>query len=175
MGPQSRMNPNFENLRTPKKKWHLGVGPMTMHRGYYKGEGGGFPPSLRCGESCEFEFARGSFVHQECSNYALTNLLFGLCKFVWIIDLLVARPNPHPRALARLSTTKVLRAKECTLIFYPSIVFTFGLAIEFIKEFGGASQSMSNHNMNSTPLILFLLFNISIEILTINTTTINVW
>jgi hypothetical protein len=34
---------------------------------------------------------------------------------------------------------------------------------------------MSNHNMNSTPLILFLLFNISIEILTINTTTINVW
>jgi uncharacterized protein YehS (DUF1456 family) len=23
---------------------------------------------------------------QKCSNYALTNLLFGLCRFVWIID-----------------------------------------------------------------------------------------
>jgi hypothetical protein len=33
-------------------------------------------------ESCEFVFAHGSFVHQKCSNYALTNLLFGLCKYV---------------------------------------------------------------------------------------------
>jgi hypothetical protein len=24
-------------------KWHLGVGPVTMHIVYYKGEGGGFP------------------------------------------------------------------------------------------------------------------------------------
>jgi hypothetical protein len=40
------------------------------------------PSSLGRGESCEFEFARGSFKHQKCSNYALTNLLFSLCKFV---------------------------------------------------------------------------------------------
>jgi hypothetical protein len=32
----------------------------------------------------------------KCSNYALTNLLFSLCKFVWIIDLLVNLPNPIP-------------------------------------------------------------------------------
>jgi hypothetical protein len=30
----------------------------------------------------------------------------------------------------------VLRAKECALTPYPSVVFTFGLAIESIKEFG---------------------------------------
>jgi hypothetical protein len=30
------------------------------------------------GESCKSMFARGSSVHQKCSNYALTNLLFGL-------------------------------------------------------------------------------------------------
>jgi hypothetical protein len=28
------------NLKT---KWHLGAGPVAMHRVYYKGEGGGFP------------------------------------------------------------------------------------------------------------------------------------
>jgi hypothetical protein len=35
------------------------------------------------------------------SNYALTNLLFGLRRSIWIIDPLVTRPSPHPRALAR--------------------------------------------------------------------------
>jgi hypothetical protein len=28
------------------------------------------------------------------SNYALTNLLFGLCKFVWVIEFLVNIPSP---------------------------------------------------------------------------------
>jgi hypothetical protein len=32
------------------------------------------------GESYESVFIRGSFVHQKCFSYALTNLLFGLCK-----------------------------------------------------------------------------------------------
>jgi hypothetical protein len=30
----------------------------------------------------------------KCSNYALTNLLFGLCKSVWVIQLLVNLPSP---------------------------------------------------------------------------------
>jgi hypothetical protein len=34
----------------------------------------------------------------------------------------------------------MLRAKECASTPSPSIVFTFGLAIESIKEFGGASN-----------------------------------
>jgi hypothetical protein len=33
----------------------------------------------------------------------------------------------------------MLRDRERTLIPYPSIVFTFGLAVESVKEFGGAS------------------------------------
>ncbi len=41
-------------------KCHLGVGPIAKHRVYYKGEGGGFPPSPGRGEFCESEFARGS-------------------------------------------------------------------------------------------------------------------
>jgi hypothetical protein len=51
-------------------------------------------------------------MHQKGSNYGLTNLCFGLYKFVWVIELLVNLPNPHPKALARPSTFEVLRAKE---------------------------------------------------------------
>jgi hypothetical protein len=47
------------------------------------------PPSLDRDESCESVFTRDSSMHQKCSNFALTNLLFGLCKFMWIIELLV--------------------------------------------------------------------------------------
>ncbi len=110
------------------------------HRGQVQkvlyGERLWLPLSLGCGEFCEFVFACGSFVHQKCSNYAQTSLLFGLCRSMWIIDLLVTCPSPHLEALAHPSTPEVLRAKECTLTPYPSVVFTFGLAIESIKEFG---------------------------------------
>jgi len=34
----------------------------------------------------------------------------------------------------------MLRVKEFTLASYPSIVYTFGLIVKFIKEFGGASM-----------------------------------
>jgi hypothetical protein len=75
-----------------------------MHKEYYKGEGGGFPLSLSCDESCESMYARSLCVHQKCSNYALTKLLFGLCRFMQIIDPLVTHLNLHLRVLARPST-----------------------------------------------------------------------
>jgi hypothetical protein len=37
----------------PGRKGHLDVALVKRHRVYYKGEGGGFPPSLGHGESCE--------------------------------------------------------------------------------------------------------------------------
>jgi hypothetical protein len=58
------------------------------------------PSSPGCDESCEFVFVRDLFVHQKLSNYALTNLLFGLCRFESIIELLINLPSPHFRALA---------------------------------------------------------------------------
>jgi hypothetical protein len=67
-------------LGSPKTKWHLGASPVAKHILYYKGEGGGFPPSLGRGESYESVFTRGLSVHQMCSSYALTNLWFGLCR-----------------------------------------------------------------------------------------------
>ncbi len=103
-------------------------------------------------------------MHQKCSNYALTNLLFGLCKFEWIIDPFITCPSPHPGTPTCLITPKVLWVRECTSTFYPSAIFTFGFTIESIKELEGSSsmpQKMCrNQNifswvmMNSTPLTI---------------------
>jgi hypothetical protein len=45
------------------------------------------PLSLGRAEFCEFMFARGLFVHKKRSNYAPTNLLFGLYRSMWVIDV----------------------------------------------------------------------------------------
>jgi len=38
----------------------------------------------------------------------------------------------------------VLRAKECATTPFPSIVFTFGLGVESIKELGGVSLTVES-------------------------------
>jgi hypothetical protein len=101
-------------------------------------------------KSCESMFTHGFSMHQKCFNYALTNLLFSLYKSVWIIDLLVTHLHPHPGALARPFTPKMLRAKERTPTLYPFVVFTFGLVVEFIKEIEGASIFVG-YEAQSTP------------------------
>jgi hypothetical protein len=73
---------------------------------------------------------------QLCTN----NLLFGLYKSMWIIELLVIHLNPYPGAPACPSTLEELLAKERIPTFYPSVVFTFGFVIKSTKGFGGASQ-----------------------------------
>jgi hypothetical protein len=75
-------------------------------------------------------FAHGLFVHQKFSNYALTNLLFGLCRFVWVIDLFVILPSPYPEALACPFTRKVLQTRERAPTLFPFVIFTFGLVVE---------------------------------------------
>jgi hypothetical protein len=126
-------------LGSPKIKWNLGDGPMARHKEYYKGGGGGFPSSLGRGESYESMFAHGSSVHQKCFSYALTNLLFSLCKSMWIIDSLVIHPSPHSGTPGCPSSPEVLRTKECAPIPCPFIAFTLGFVVETIQKFGGAS------------------------------------
>jgi hypothetical protein len=99
------------------------------------------PPNLGRGEFCESMFASDSSVHQKCSNYALINLLFGLCRSVWRIDLLITCSSPHPGAPTCLSTLEVLWTNERSPTPCPSIVFTFGLVVESIKEFWGALET----------------------------------
>jgi len=93
-------------------------------------------PNPGHGEFYEFVFAHDSFVHQKCSNYALNNLLFGLCTFVWIIDLLVIRPSPHLEASVRPFTFELLWAKEHAPIHYPSIVFTLDSHLSLSRSLG---------------------------------------
>jgi len=91
-------------------------------------------------------------VHQKCFNYTLTNLLFGFCKFVWIIDPLVTHPSPHPKAPTRPSTLKILRIRECTLTLSPSVVFTFGFVVKSIKEFRSVPQLLHAYIPNNIGL-----------------------
>jgi hypothetical protein len=109
---------------------------MARHREYYKGEGGVFPQSLDHGESCEFVFARDEYVHQKCSNYAITNLLFGLCRFVSVIDLLITLPNPYLITLARPSTPEMLRTMERTPTLHSFVVFTIDSHLSLLRSLG---------------------------------------
>jgi hypothetical protein len=106
VGFQSCESPNFGNSWN---KMTFGCMPQAVakHKKYYKKGRWWLPPSLGLGKSCESVFAHGSSMHQKCFNYAVTNLLFGLCNFVWIIDSLVIRPNPHLGAPAHPSTFEV--------------------------------------------------------------------
>ncbi len=56
--------------------------------------------------------------------------------------MLINFPSPHPKSLTRPFTPKVVRVRERTLIPSPSIVFTFGLVVESIKELAGASHGI---------------------------------
>jgi hypothetical protein len=116
-----------------QERWHLGVGPMANHKKYYNEEGGGFPPNPSIDGSCESVYACGSSMHQKCYNFALTNLLFNLCRSKWIIDLLVICPNPHSGVLAHPSYLEVLQIRECITTSSQSIVFIFGFAFESFK------------------------------------------
>ncbi len=118
IGFQSHGSPNLGNFGTPNLGvsgqndiWVQATWPSTKNiiRGKVLG-------SLNSGhgESCKSVFAHGSSVHQKFSNYALTNLLCGLCMSMWIIDLLVARPSPHPGTPTCPSTPEVLWVREHT-------------------------------------------------------------
>ncbi len=105
------------------ENFHLGVASMENKKGYYKERMWWLPPSLGHGESCESVCAYDLFVHQMCSNYALTNLLFGLYKSIWIIDPLVICLSPHLEAPAQPSYL----LKCCELGSVPNSFFCYPL------------------------------------------------
>jgi hypothetical protein len=94
------------------------------------------PPSSGRDESYESVFARGSSMHQKCFNYALTNLLFGFCKFMWVINLLVILPSPYLGVPASPSTPKMLRAMERAPTPHSSVVFTLDSHLNILRSLG---------------------------------------
>jgi hypothetical protein len=104
MGLQSHGNPNFKKIETPdlgvlgqNDIWMqpLWLGIDNTLRGKMV-----VSPQIQGMMSLVNVYARGLFVHQKCSIYALINLLFYLCRSVWIIGPLVIRLSCHLGASA---------------------------------------------------------------------------
>jgi hypothetical protein len=76
---------------SPETKWHLGASTMAKHRVYYN-----VVASPKFGPWWVLLiYVCPWFVHAPtCSKYAVTNLLFGLCRSVWVIKVLVNLPSP---------------------------------------------------------------------------------
>ncbi len=88
------------------------------------------------GESCGFVFVRDLSVHQKCSNYTLTNLLFNLCRYVWIIELLVTFLSFHLGTPTCHFTSKVLRDRKRAPTPYPFVLFTLYSHLSLLKSLG---------------------------------------
>jgi hypothetical protein len=101
-------------LRLPWNKMIFGCSPLwliinnTIRRKVVTS------PKFRLYESYEYVYACGLSMHQKCSKHALTNLLFGLCRSMWIIDPLIIHPSPHLGAPTCSSTHEVLWVRERT-------------------------------------------------------------
>ncbi len=89
MGPQSHRSPNYGNFRTPT--WVLVPWPCIKYiiRGKVVASPKSGPWWVLWICVCPW-FVRAP----KCSNYVLTNLLFGLCKYVWVIEVLFDLPSP---------------------------------------------------------------------------------
>ncbi len=128
------------------------------------------PPSSGRDESCEFVFAYDSSVHQKCFNYALTNLLFGLCKFMWIIKLFVIFPSPIPKLQHTLLPPKFCEPRSVSQLFILSMFshlnlqsslprslgvhqYTFAIIMWDVGSMWGESNYMRFFQTRSTPPI----------------------
>jgi hypothetical protein len=177
MSCQSCKSPNFKNFRTP----NLGIlrqndiwvqVPWPSTKNNIRGKVVASPMSglwwVLWNHVCSW-LVGASKVFQLHTN----QLVVWFVQVVWIIDPLVACPSPHPGAPTHPSTLEVLQTKECTATHYPSIIFTFGLTIESIKEFGGVSCDINFHcgrmelcvqpwirlDFNVTSIKLFIVYN----------------
>jgi hypothetical protein len=107
-------------------------------------------------------------MHQKCSNYALINLLFGLCRSMWVINLLVILPSPYSGAPTCPSTPEVLQVRECVPTPYHSAVFTFRFAVESTKVLGSAlttNSYLAQHLDHNHPSFLYYSFQNSNNII----------
>jgi hypothetical protein len=55
------------------------------------------------------------------------------------------------------STPEVVQTKECTPTSFLSVVFTFGLAVESIKELGDASKITSTYIVMFQTIIFMIM------------------
>ncbi len=138
MGVQSCKSPNLgkfgdSNLGVPRQDdiWVLPLGQAEI---ILKWGGWWGSPSPGHVTPCESMFARGLSVHQKRSNYALTNL-FGWCKSVWIIDLLVILPSPYPETPACPLPPKCYKARNVPQL-HILLMFTLDSHLNLLRSLG---------------------------------------
>jgi len=78
----------------------------------------------------------------KCFNYTLTNLLFGLCRFVWVIELFINLPSP----ISELQHT-LLPPKCCKLGSAPQLLL-FPLSSPLDSQLS-PSRSLGVHHLKS--------------------------
>jgi hypothetical protein len=100
MYPQNRKSPSCGNFRTPTWEswnkndiWVLVLWPGTKYtiRGKVVASPKFGPWWVLWVHVCSWLICA-----PKCCNYALSNLLFGLCRFVWVIEVLVNLFSPIP-------------------------------------------------------------------------------
>jgi len=80
-------------------------------------------------------YACGSYVHKKCSNYALINLLFSLCKLIWIINMLITHRSPHdPKAPTHPSYPKRITSYGTCFNSLFFLYFQVGIRIWVFQE-----------------------------------------
>jgi hypothetical protein len=121
---------------SPGTKCHLDVGLLERHKVYYKGEGGGFPQVQAVvslvNPSCPW-LVLAPKVLQLCTNH----LMLILCMSVWIfIRSLSSFLVPSRSSNTPLYPSKMLRAKDCALIPYSSIIFSLDSHLSPLRSLG---------------------------------------
>jgi hypothetical protein len=139
MGPQSQGSLNFGNFKTLKTKCHLDVGFMERHvvRGKMVASTKSRPWWILWIRSCPW-FVLASKMLKLC---ALTNLLFGLYRSMWVIKHLSFFVIPSRNSNTPLYPQSVASQRTCfdSLFFH---CFHFKLIFESIKELGSASHKI---------------------------------
>jgi hypothetical protein len=98
------------------------------------------------GESCESMFAHGSFVHQKCFDCALTNLLFGLCRSTWIIDLLIIHPSPIPELQHTPLPPKCYKLRNAPQLLLLPLSSPLDSLLSLSKSLGVCQKGILSHN-----------------------------
>jgi len=142
MGPQSCGSPNFRNFGWQNDIWVLVSWPCIDYT--IRGKVVASPKSglwwILWTHVCLWFICA-----PKCSNYAQTNLLFGLCRSMWMIKVLVNHSSPILELQHTLLSPKCYKPGN-TPKFRLLLLFTFEFVIESIKELGGASKSVVNFN-----------------------------
>jgi len=78
----------------------------------------------------------GSFMHQKCFNYALTNLFFGLFRFVWIIDSFIICSSFHFGVSAHPSIPKCYELRNIPRFLFLLLFSHLGSQLNLLKSLG---------------------------------------